>query len=372
MMIKRKKIYFLINSLEWWWAERVVTTFAQQLSQDHDVTIITLKDAVFYTVPSWVHYVALSKTAHNRAMFFLFPRYIYRFKKFLKHEQFDSGISFLEIANFVHIFAKKDAIISFRTHTSFFQWILGKLYLLLIKWLYPKAASIVVNSEENRYDLADYLRYDINHITTLYNPINTDRITQLRREPLDNTLLAKLRNKTVFITVARLVSPKYHEKLIASLAQMKHRDRVYLIVWDGPRRSTLEQLSAHYQLQDNIIFLGKQSNVFRYLDKADYFVYASKVEWFPNVLIEAMACNLPIITSDFVSWAQEIIFGVFDKKRILTYPAYGPNGVLLDLEMYEENRLEIIENLNILVQEQQWFQKFSHYFQHHIENILFK
>jgi N-acetylgalactosamine-N,N'-diacetylbacillosaminyl-diphospho-undecaprenol 4-alpha-N-acetylgalactosaminyltransferase len=56
-----------------------------------------------------------------------------------------------------------------------------------------------------------------------------------------------------------------------------------------------------------------QKNVFKYLNIADVFLYASEVEGFPNVLIEARELGLPIITSDFKSGAKEVIIGEYTK-----------------------------------------------------------
>lgn len=122
----KKKIYFLINSLEWWGAERVITTLASKMIDEFYVTLITLKNSLFYDLPQWVHHVSLSNIKNNFLMFLLIPRYVVKLKKFLKKEQFFTGVSFLEIANFVHILTKKNAIISFRTSIAFFYWIFRK------------------------------------------------------------------------------------------------------------------------------------------------------------------------------------------------------------------------------------------------------
>jgi N-acetylgalactosamine-N,N'-diacetylbacillosaminyl-diphospho-undecaprenol 4-alpha-N-acetylgalactosaminyltransferase len=60
-------------------------------------------------------------------------------------------------------------------------------------------------------------------------------------------------------------------------------------------------------LEDRVFLLGKQKNPYKYLAKADCFAFASKREGFPNVLVEALACQLPIISTDCKSGPREIL-----------------------------------------------------------------
>ncbi len=290
----RKKIYFLINSLEGGGAERVITNMAEKFSRDMDVTIFTLKDVNFYTLPEHVQYKALSSVQNNICMIFMIPWYVYHFRSLLKNTDFSGGVSFLEIANFVHILSKKDAIISFRTNISLFTGLVGRLYIAGIRWLYPRARQIIVNSEENRFDLARYLHISLEKIVTVYNPIDEVKIHTQVEWQISEEIRVRLQGKKVFITTGRLVWFKHHAKIIDSLRRVYDTvdtDWIYLILWDRPERQKLEKMTKEFWLTEHIIFLGAQKNVFPYLKNADYFLYASQVEWFPNVLIEAMAWN---------------------------------------------------------------------------------
>ncbi|MFA6256012.1 MAG: glycosyltransferase [Candidatus Absconditabacterales bacterium] len=354
--MQKKHIYFLINSLEGGGAERVTTNFANNMIREgKDVYIITLKSSNFYDLPQGVHYVPLSTIKNNFLMFMLIPWYVGKFKKVVKKYHLSEGMSLLEIANFVHILAKKKAKISFRTHVSVFKGFFGFLQKALIKYLYPKAGNIVVNSLENKYDLAEYLHVSEDKIEVIYNPIDKEKIDKLKSEEISEKLKNKIQGKRVLITTGRLVGKKgfgnkNHNKIILALKRVYDgidKNRIYLIVGDGPERKSLEKLVYSLGLQDNIVFIGMQKNVFKFLNIADIFLYASEVEGFPNVLMEAREIGLPIITSDFKSGAKEVILGryVKDIGKKMKYPYSGKYGVLLDLNEYESQFLEVYKKL---------------------------
>ncbi|NDK08110.1 glycosyltransferase [Candidatus Gracilibacteria bacterium] len=358
-----KKLFFLINSLEGGGAERVVVNLASELSSAYDIDIITLKNINFYSLPKNVNFISLSNLENNLLMFLLIPFYVFKFRKIIKKNKYINGISFLEISNFVNILANKKAIISFRINISFFKGIIGFIYKLFIKILYLKAVKIIVNSEENRFSLANYLNYNINKIITIYNPVNIEQININKNESLDNKFMSLIKTKKVFITVGRLVWQKNHITILNSFKYIYDnvdKDFLYLIVGDGPKMNELVNYVKSNGLIDNVIFLGEQKNVFKYLNISNYFIYASEVEGFPNVLIEAMAIRLPIITSDFISGAKECILGNYNNNlKNLNYPYYGENGVLLDLKNYESNFLNVYKNLDILKQDKCGFEKFN-------------
>ena len=167
----------------------------------------------------------------------------------------------------------------------------------------------------------------------------------LSRESLEDQLQKKIRNKRVYITVGRLIREKHHEIIIEGLSHLGNKDWVWFVVWDGPQRSFLEKKAQEYGLQDSIFFLGQQKNIFKYVAKSDFFLYASSVEGFPNVLLEARFLELPIITTDFKSWAREVILGEDTNMiwKVLRYPYKWKYWYLLDINHYWVQFLEILK-----------------------------
>lgn len=337
-------------------AERTISELYPSLVKKYDLQILTLKDTKFYDLPS----LPLSNSSTNLEMILNLPRTIFILNKLKKENPKAQFVSFLELSNFLNIITE-NSIISFRTSKHFFKGLKGLLYVALIKLLYPKAKLILVNSEENKKELATWLNININKIQVLPNSYDSNKIKNIQSTNLNK----KKKLENIFITISRLDSQKHVDKIITAVKHFPKKSHL-LILGDGPEKNNLESLSKKLKLRNKITFLGKQKNVYEFLNKADYFIYASEAEGFPNVLLEAMACKIPIITSDFKTGARELITpGLsFDKK--IAYPFYGQNGCLIDLNKYEHQIQIVLKNLDKVQQKQQGLEKYK------IENVLKK
>lgn len=351
-MENKKKYYFLVNSLEWGWAEGVILRIASELQKENEIHIITLKDEKFYDIPEGVLWKPLSNVKSNMLMFLMIPYYAIQLLKVFKKEHYDAGISFLEISNFVHILAKKNPIISVRISLDFFRGFFGNIYLFLIKVLYPRAGKIIVNSSENGEDLRETLSLPKEKIITIHNPIDLEKIEKQKRE--EAYLPGYKKEYKKYITVGRLVWQKHHEDIIMALADMKKwwkSDFLYYIIGDWEEKEKLKSLIEKYELTEHIYLLGAQKNVFAYLARCDVFLYASEAEGFPNVLLEAVGIGLPIITTDFKTWAREVIY--WEYKKGIALPSIGPNGALLRPRKFREDFIAISGEMGKVKQEQQ-------------------
>jgi glycosyltransferase involved in cell wall biosynthesis len=356
----KKKVFFLINSFEMGGAERVLSEIVPYLNQDYDVKIYALKsNASFYKMN--LKPIYLSNIKKDFMLLPLFPYLLFKFGRILKKERPEKVISFLEISNFINIMTNDEPIISMRTNWNFFSGFKGLLYKLLIKRLYPKSKFIVVNSNENKEDIINLLKIDKNKVKTIYNPLNFDKIMKLKEEPVEKEFSDLIKGKKAFISAGRLVEGKGWMTLVNCFKDfMKiNKNAVLVIIGDGPLRDTIKKEIKMQNMQNNIFLIGAKQNVFKYFSRCDCFIYASRAEGFPNVMLEAMSVNLPIITSDFKTGARELIDPSLYFNKKIKFPYFGPNGVLVDSHNFGKSFLEMFKNEIRLKQNKAGIERFG-------------
>ena len=100
------------------------------------------------------------------------------------------------------------------------------------------------------------------------------------------------------ISVGRLSKDKNHEILIKAFAKSNIKTHSLLIIGDGECEQILKKIILKENLSSSVKLLGYRKDVLQFLKGADLFVSLSKHEGMPNVVLEAMACGLPMILSD--------------------------------------------------------------------------
>ncbi len=129
--------------------------------------------------------------------------------------------------------------------------------------------------------------------------VSLEKITQFKQK-------YKLENKSVILTVARLIERKGHDKVIEAMPQIlaQFPDTVYLIVGEGKERSRLEKLRDQLGLENHIIFTGEVSDedLLAYYKLGTVFAMISRqppgsheVEGFGIVYLEANISGLPVV-----------------------------------------------------------------------------
>ncbi len=102
------------------------------------------------------------------------------------------------------------------------------------------------------------------------------------------------------IFIGRLVRVKRVERFLQALVAASGREPTLkgVVVGDGPERGRLERLAADLAIgPERVAFLGRRDDVLRLLGEADMLVLCSDEEGLPNVLLEAMAIGVPVITT---------------------------------------------------------------------------
>jgi glycosyltransferase involved in cell wall biosynthesis len=128
----------------------------------------------------------------------------------------------------------------------------------------------------------------------VHNPIDGARIDALRAEaPTHPWLVDKV--TPVIVTAGRLVDEKDQHTLIRAVAAMVRTQARLVVFGEGPLREPLETLRDDLGLQNRVDLPGFASNPYAEFGRADVLALPSKSEGFANVVIEALACGLPVV-----------------------------------------------------------------------------
>lgn len=167
-------------------------------------------------------------------------------------------------------------------------------------------------------------------IQTIYNSIDVDRIHAMM-EVQDGPPFA-FTDKT-FISVGRLAAQKAQDRLLRAFALVYAEDSEarLLILGGGEDEAMLKALAGELGLAEAVTFLGFVHNPFYYMKRCRAFVLSSEYEGFGNVIIEAFACGIPVISTDCRSGPREIIAPDTPIDRTATEVEWAEYGVLTPL-----------------------------------------
>jgi glycosyltransferase involved in cell wall biosynthesis len=146
-------------------------------------------------------------------------------------------------------------------------------------------------------------------VRVIHNPHDIGAIRKHAEAPVTHPWFAS-KSGPVVMGIGRLRRQKNFQLLIDAVSDLnrERRQPVRLAIFgEGPeRRLLLRRIRRHGQ-QGNISLVGWVSNPYKYLARADLFVLSSDWEGLPNTLIEALACGVPVISTDCPSGPREIL-----------------------------------------------------------------
>lgn len=187
------------------------------------------------------------------------------------------------------------------------QGIKYKVVPFFYRWLSPIAHGIVAVSRGVADDLTQSCRIPRDRITVIYNPVITERFQEQLRQSLQHRWLDD-HSVPVFITVGRLVPQKDHETLLKALALYRQRAPARLIILGvGPLREALEQQARDLGIVDAVEFAGFQENPLPWIRRASAMILSSRFEGFGNVIVEALGCGTPVISTNCPYGPDEIL-----------------------------------------------------------------
>lgn len=218
----------------------------------------------------------------------------------------DVAISFMERFNYINVLSKgKEKVITrICTVLSERDDVRGPLYSKgMLRFLYNHSDAVVVMSDYVKKDMYKKYNVSVAKMHKIPNPA-------IRYEEKESESEWIYGNYAV-ICVGRLDKIKQHEKIIRAFSYVKSqcKEAVLIILGTGPNKQYLNKLCEKYDIEDSVFFIGFTENIGFYLKNSRVFVMASKVEGFPNSMVEAMAYGVPVVTTDSPGACSEIVGG---------------------------------------------------------------
>lgn len=260
--------------------------------------VITLKQLGSLT-PNFVSAGITVESVHCKNLFDLFG--IFRLHKLVREESPDIIITYLFHADMLgRLFlrmAHTPVIPFLRTTYNHQKYFIARILEWLTK---PLVKQYLANSEAVKDFYTQHIGVNPKKITVIPNGINVAYFDSLIPNLELKTSLMIPAENSVIICVANLHINKGHSYLLEAFEKLYQEDPniQLLLVGDGVEYSNLKKQIQKYTSRNNILFLGRRSDVPELLMISDLFVLPTLFEGQSNAILEAMASGLPIITTD--------------------------------------------------------------------------
>lgn len=313
---RSQRIAILIHDLRGGGAERVAINLAKgmiEAGRQVDLVLVKAQGVYLDQIPAGVRVVNLDKSNVFKAV----PALV----SYLRRERPRALLSSLTHVNIAALVAKAIAGGGTRVAVTEHNQISikaaapmrlrGWLVYRAVPHLYGLADDVVAVSQGAADDVARFARLGARSVKCIYNPVYDELLMQASREPVDHPWLQG-DGTPVLLAAGRLHPQKGFDILLRAFATVRRTTPCKLIIMgEGEERERLENLARELQIDQHVSLTGFVRNPYAMMARTTAFVVSSRWEGFSVVLLEALACGAPVISTDCASGPSEIL----DKGR---------------------------------------------------------
>jgi glycosyltransferase involved in cell wall biosynthesis len=213
----------------------------------------------------------------------------------------------------------------------------NKFRLLTRFLLYRGADKLVAVSEGVANSLVNEIKIKREAVEVIYNPLVDDAISVMKEEDVKHPWFGEnKKNHRIIISAGRLVPLKNFPVLIKAFAYLNRKkgNLKLVILGEGSELKRLKALAERLGVGGSVSFPGFINNPYAYITNSDVFALSSNLEGCPNVLVEALACGTPVVSTDCPSGPSEI----------LQNGKYGKLVPMGDYKAFAEALEDVLEN----------------------------
>jgi len=253
------------------------------------------------------------------------------------------------IREIIRVVRKENPVILYSRHwptkipTAFAGWLLRKKVVLsevnslayemayrdtsrrnfYLKNIACRLADVIVAVSQGVADSLDQL-FKLNpKVRVIYNGLDLEEIEKKSREEISHPWFNHA--QPIAVTAGRLVNQKGFVHLLEAVKLVNDKTPLRLLIMgDGKLKEELKKRTEELGIKDKVDFLGVKKNPFAYMARCNLFVLSSLYEGLPNVLVEAMALGLPVISTNCPYGPSEIIE---DGKNGILVPVKNPRAI---------------------------------------------
>ena len=236
--------------------------------------------------------------------------------RYIQRERPDALLTTLSDANVVGLVAKlffaRRVRVVVRQANTFTEQLKGsnlksRLVSRLLKLLLPAADGIVAISRGVADDLCGLIPVASHKVTTIYNPVVWPDHAEKAAAPVEHPWFND-EGVPVVLSAGRLTTVKDHTTLLRAFSEVLRSRPVRLVILGvGPERENLLETAERLKVSQHVDLPGFEINPFAYMSRSKVFVLSSRYEGFGNVLVQAMACGTPVVSTDCRSGPGEIL-----------------------------------------------------------------
>ncbi|MCQ2342184.1 MAG: glycosyltransferase [Paludibacteraceae bacterium] len=304
-----KHVLYIVPDLHGGGAERCSLTLMRMLKQhDFDVTIVNL-GSPHGEAESWLdaneHIISLDC---KRVLNAFFPLW-HLCKQLHADYIFTSRQHTACLVLILSFFCRLRAVIRIpnmpsRRLYSGIQGIKERLMYRIGRFLYPRALSIVAQTEEMKQEMCTLYHLDSNKVFVVPNPVDQERINDLAIQ----TPSPYTSDEIPFLAVGNTSYAKAHDVLIQAMEHFHaNHDNATLHIVGRTEGEWGDKIRTLAQGKDYIHLHGFIPNPYPYIKHCRALVLSSRIEGYPNVVLEAMALQRPVVVTDCLPILKRIV-----------------------------------------------------------------